>query len=368
MAERPSAEVLFKQLASTLIKRSGESVVVLLLSEKSSTVTTDCYETVDLTNGVSSADLAGKTKNAEKAANAVKYCIGNAPNKIVLSNLSWADTWQKLITSGETNCIVTVVDERSDADTVATSIISLSNKGYGCNYICQRDSPTLHSTHYNAVAGSTLITYYNESDTALTDYEVQALYAGAIAVCGTDRSLTNYTLPLIKSVEAKGDLAKDSVDLTEKGVIYAEMQNGKPRVVAGINTAEISDEITEDMQHIEVIQTMDMIAKDIIDTFVEYYRGAYKNNYDRQMLLISAIKGYFDELEGEEILDPNFDNTVDIDVENQRKAWTSYGRSEAESWSDDKVKLMSFGRSVFLEANIKICQSMEDFNMYIILE
>lgn len=368
MAERPSVDIIFKQLASTLITRSGESVVVLLLSEKGTSVTEDCYETVDLTNGISSADLAGKTKNAEKAANAVKYCIGNGPNKIILSNLSWADTWQKLITSGETNCIVTFIDERSDADTVASSIISLSNKGYGCNYICQKDSPTLHSTHYHALAGSTLIYYHNESDTALTDYEVQALYAGAIAVCGTDRSLTNYTLPLIKSVEAKGDLASDSVDLTEKGVIYAEMLNGKPRVVAGINTAEISDEVTEDMQHIEVIQTMDMIAKDIKDTFVEYYRGAYKNNYNRQMLLISAIKGYYDGLESEEVLDPNFDNSADISVENQRKAWVSYGRSDAESWSDDKVKLMSFGRKVFLESNLKICQSAEDLKMYIILE
>lgn len=324
--------------------------------------------TVDMNKGIESSDLTGMTKNIDKTVRAVKFCIANSPEKIVISNLSWADTWQRLVTSGETNCIVSIIDERTDEDTIASGIIALAKKGYGCNFICQKDSPTLHSTHYHALAGSSLIKYYDENDIALTNYDIQGLYAGAIAVCGTNRSLTNYTLPLVKSVELVSSVADGDTDLTKDGVIYAEISNGKVRVVAGVNTAEISDEVTEDMQHIEVVQTMDMIAKDIKDTFVEYYRGAYKNNYERQLLLISAINGYFGDLANEEVLDPEYDNRVDIYVGGQRKAWTDYGRSEAESWSDDKVKLMSFKRTVFLEATIKICQSMEDLKMYIILE
>ena len=67
-------------------------------------------------------------------------------------------------------------------------------------------------------------------------------------------------------------------------------------------------------------------------------------------------------------LNPNFSNVCDVDVDSQRNAWIAKGKSEAEDWDDGKVKLMSYGRKVFLKANIKPCQSMEDMTMYITLE
>lgn len=371
MAERPKVEIIFKQLAGTLIKRTGESVVVLLLSRYdaeaiSSGVTAECFETVDMIKGVSKEELTGKTLTPSVAASAIKYCMATSPKKIILSNLGWEKTWNKLKSTGETNCIVASADQGAGGDSVGTAIIALAKEGYGCNFVVQNDEPTLHSTHYHALAGNKYVTYYDADDLIIDDYELQGLYAGAIASCGTDRSLTNYTLPLVKNVVAEDSLV--GTDLTAKGIIYAEMVAGKPRVVAGINTAEISDDVTEDMQHIEVVQTMDMMCKDIGDTFIEYYRGAYKNNYDRQLLLIAAINGYFRDLAKEEVLDPEYDNVCEIDIDTQRNAWIDKGKSEAESWSDDKVKLMSFGRKVFLKANVKICQSMEDLEMYITLE
>lgn len=365
MAERPKVEIFFKQLASTLIKRTGESVVVLLIAKSTDeAVTTECYETVDMLTGITAADLEGKCPDPETAAKAITYCMASAPKKIIISNLGWSETWKKLLSSGETNCVVTAINSGPGGSTTAQSIIRLANSGYGCMFVEKVENVLQHSTHYIALANGSYVKYYNEADEELGQYEIQGLYAGAIAACGTDRSLTNYTLPLIKNVTT----TVPNLDIVSQGLVYAEMSAGKPRVVAGINTAEVSDEITEDMQHIEVIQTMDMIRKDISDTFVEYYRGAYKNNYNRQLLFIAAIKGYFTDLANEEVLDPNYENTCDVYVEAQRNAWLSYGKAEAESWSDDKVKLMSFGRKLFLIANIKICQSMEDLTMYIILE
>ena len=60
------------------------------------------------------------------------------------------------------------------------------------------------------------------------------------------------------------------------------------------------------------------------------------------------------------MLDREYDNVADIDVEAQRSAWLGTGKSEAAEWDDDKVKKMAFKRSVFIAANIKILGSMEN--------
>ncbi len=375
MAERPKVEIFFKQMASTLIKRSGEFPVVLLLTRCDGTYGKELnlqgmFKELNYLSDISESDLEGYTCEPKTTYNAIKYCFANNPKKVILSNYKWSVTWQKLKEKGLTNCIIAKADINSDGvEELTTYITSLANnEGHGCCFVSCGDNtsniPYLRDMHYIQIAKS--VDYYGTDGRELSDYEKNALYAGAIAACGCDRSLTNYTLPLISSVEYRENAT--GIDFTARGLISAEIMNGAVRVVAGVNTAEVSDEVTEDMQHIEVVQTMDMIRKDISDTFAEYYRGAYKNNYNRQLLFIAAIKGYFTDLAGEEVLDPNFDNTCDVYVEAQRNAWLGYGKEEAESWSDDKVKLMSFGRKLFLTADIKICQSMEDLTMYIILE
>ena len=70
----------------------------------------------------------------------------------------------------------------------------------------------------------------------------------------------------------------------------------------------------------------------------------------------------------EEILDPSYENKAYIDVEAQRNAWTSVGKAEAADWSDDKVKQMSFKSKIFLRANVKILDAMEDLNFEIEME
>lgn len=374
MAERPKVEIVFKQMASTLVQRSGEFPVVLLMTRYDGTEGTEksltsMWEELDYLSDISVSQLTNKTSDPEGVYNALRFCFANNPKKVILSNYKWSETWERLKSKNLTNCIVSKIDTGADSTSdLAVNITSAAeNENCGCSFVVKSgnvDQPILRNIHYMEIGG--YVEYYDTEGKELTDYETNALYAGAIAACGVDRSLTNYTLPLISSV--KIGTGAVGVDFTAKGLISAEMMAGKPRVISGINTAEISGDITEDMQHIEVVQTMDTIRKDITDTFVEYYRGAYKNNYDRQLLFIAAVNGYFNDLAQEEVLDPEFENVCEIDVAEQRQAWIDYGKSEAEDWSDDKVKQMSFGRRVILMADIKICQSMEDLYMYITLE
>lgn len=358
MAEKPKVNIIFAQKASTLITRSGEEDVILITkteAEEPKFLIAEYLSDVDKTT-------------YKDIYTAVNYCFGNSPKRVIISQMGYQKTVEECIGRGITNGIITSVHAESDLDISAATQIKSINEKKNCGFtvVLGGGDVTLHDMHYVQVADESYVKYYGvlgDGENALTAEEVNALYAGAIAVCGVDRALTNYTLPLIERAVPQQDL--DAEDLVKKGLVYAEMMGEKPRVVSGVNTAEVGDDVTEDMQHIEVVCTMDMIRRDIIDTFVNYYRGAYKNNYDNQMLLVAAINGYLRDLGEEEVLDPEYENYAQIDVEEQRQAWLDKGNSEAAEWSDDKVRMMSFGRRVYLCADIKVCQSMEDLTMYI---
>lgn len=361
MAKRPTITIEFEQLASSLVTRSGQSTVVLMLKkEEHGKIFKICSDITEITSDDIGTD----------AYNAARFAFANYPQKIVITDLTFTDIVQKLVKNNIVNAVFASIEDGSDFD-VETIMSVKESKGYAFYAvdIVNTEKPTIHNTHYIAVGGSKYAVYSTDEDDVAGEYDLRACYAGAIAVCGTDRSLANYTLPLVASVESKWETNFEGMsDPTENGILFAEMTAGEARVVAGVNTAETGNGITEDMQRIEVVQTMDMLSIDIADTFVNYYRGKYKNTYDNQLLLIAAINGYFDDLESEEVLDGEFDNVCDIDVQSQRSAWLASGKSDAESWSDDKVKSMAYKTTVFLTADVKIAQSMENLQMKIALE
>ena len=141
------------------------------------------------------------------------------------------------------------------------------------------------------------------------------------------------------------------------------------KIARGINSLTTTDglNLTEDMKYIDIVETMDLINDDISNAFIETYLGKYKNNYDNQMLFVSAINSYFTDLENELILDNNYNNTVTIDTETQRNSWIGVGKTEAADWDDVTIKNNTFKRSVFLKGDIKILGAMEDLKFTVYL-
>ena len=118
------------------------------------------------------------------------------------------------------------------------------------------------------------------------------------------------------------------------------------------------------MKDIIIIESMDLMRDDIYSTFKKWI-GKYKNKYDNQVLFFTAINAYFKELEKEDILDKEYDNYSEVDVEAQRLAWLGVGKKEVEEWDDEKVKKTAFKKKVFMKANIKILNAVEDFKFTI---
>lgn len=138
---------------------------------------------------------------------------------------------------------------------------------------------------------------------------------------------------------------------------------GVVKVARGVNSLVTTGQnVTEDMCYINTVEKMDLIYCDIFKAWDESYKGKYVNLLENQMLLISAINGYFKTIARDYVLDPNFDNRVEIDIEAQRLAnYSKYGEEVVKSWDDNKAMEMTVGTKVFLKANIKITGIMEDF-------
>ena len=58
---------------------------------------------------------------------------------------------------------------------------------------------------------------------------------------------------------------------------------------------------------------------------------------------------------------------MSINVEAQRNAWISQGKTEAAEWNDAKVKIKTFKRDVYLAGDIKILGSMTNLKFDISL-
>lgn len=201
-------------------------------------------------------------------------------------------------------------------------------------------------------------TSYDNDGKEQTASENLASLLGIVASCNITKGCTNFLCTDLNFVDEVDDI--DSAIASGQLVLTNDI--GGVRIVTGINSLVTlnGNTATEDMQYIETVEAMDLIRDDIRTVFKTAYQGKYKNKYKYQLFFIGAVRQYYSQLANEDILDDEYDNTAEIDVAEQRSAWVGTGKSEAEDWDDDKVRRMTFKRSVFLASNIKIINCMEN--------
>jgi len=185
-----------------------------------------------------------------------------------------------------------------------------------------------------------------------------------LCVCNVTRGVTYYVCKNLVEVEAVPDV-KASLN---NGELILINDFDKVRVGTGINSLVTIDKTKgkfDDMKYIEIMEATDMIKDDIREIYKNDYVGN-KNNLDNQMIFISAVNTYFGDLAETEILDNKYDNIGYVSVTKQRKAWEEIN-PEAKLWDDTKVKNMSFKRSTFLGADIKVLGSMMNLDFDILM-
>ncbi|MBR1737471.1 MAG: phage tail protein [Firmicutes bacterium] len=359
MATRPTITITFKQLATTLIKRSERGTAIMLLTDTTGTeeevlkITTKVYKTV--------ADIDTSLYTADNLA-LIKNCLNYAPYELVVisGNSSTFADFAKYITQIRKTGWVAFVGNAAAQSDLASWIKSMENasstfKGVGT--ISGKDCKQYVYFNQNGV---------DTEGNTVTAVNYLASLLGILASCNIRRGCTNFHCTDLSEI---GEVDNVDTAISAGQLVMANETDGV-RIVAGINSLVTlnGNTATEDMQYIETVEAMNLIADDIREEFKNTYQGSFKNKYMNQMLFIGAVNEYFDSLAGEDVLDSEFDNKAEIDVEAQRSAWMGTGKSEAEDWDEDKVKKMSFKRSVFIAGNIKVLNCMENLRFTVTME
>ncbi|KAF9116916.1 hypothetical protein BGX30_005816 [Mortierella sp. GBA39] len=340
----PTIDITFKKLAATLVTRSASGIVALIVKDDT-----------DTTHEV-------KEYKSTLQIDATKFTVSNVQyiKDVFLGGASKVIVVPVAIGSRKYNWIG-LAEGKDDEQTDLVA------------YIKEQETAkkSVKAVVFNATAPDCqhIVNFTNPSVTTasgkLTGEKYVSRLLGLLAGMPLSRSSTYYALADLISVEEPVDV--EAAVNAGKFVLFND--DDMVRVARGVNSlTTLSATVSEDFKKIVIVETMDMIREDISTTFKNDFLGKFKNKYDYQVLLITAINSYFDTLANEDVLDNTFANRAYIDVEAQRAAWIATGKAEAEDWDDQTVKNNTFRSNVYLGGNIKITDAMEDFEFGIDLQ
>ncbi|WP_155591856.1 phage tail sheath C-terminal domain-containing protein [Lysinibacillus cavernae] len=345
----PQIIIDFNGKAVTAIKRSQLGIVALILKDDVQTADTVTYKSIE--------DVPTEAWAPENL-DYIQLTFKGTPSKIIIERLPTTaadyNTALTRLNNKRFNYLAIPGIEAKDTTTFETWIKTkrdINKKTF------KAVLPNSEADHEGIINFTTAGIKVGEKEYTTAEYT--ARIAGILAGLPFTRSSTYYELNEIDAITEIEDPDK-AVDDGEL-ILINDGENIK--IGRGINSlTTITGKKTEDFKSIRVMEVQDLIKDDIRTTFDKHYIGKHNNIYDNQVLFIRSINAYYDGLEGEEILDPNFDNKAEINVQKQRLAWEGVGRDTTD-WDDQKVKEMSFKKNVFLGSNIKIVDAIEDLDM-----
>ena len=376
----PKVDVIFTGLANTAVVRSGRGIACLIINDNTGMDTLELSKTKK-ENVVNEEDLKVKsvitedkvlkqykgftevesTDYTEENYKIIEDVFLTELNKLYVIKIPNDKTFDdiKPFIKKDINWITYIGETREEQKKLA-DFVKLENKSRSkrlkaiCYNLQEAEADDMHIVNF---VNASVIKADGKS---LVGYKYLGRLLGVLAGCRMDMSVTYNILSDLNNVEQIGDT--DAInEAIGKGKFVLINDDDGVRIARGVNSLQKNDkEHTEDMKYITIVEAMDLIYEDIVNTFKQVYLGRFKNSYDNQVLFISAINSYFRDLAREEILDPNYNNISFVDIEKQRETWIENGKLEATNWSDIQVKNNTFRTNVYLQANVKFLNAMED--------
>lgn len=194
--------------------------------------------------------------------------------------------------------------------------------------------------------------------------EYTARIAGLVA--GTNMTQSATYAPLTEVIDCDRHTQDEMDAMVNEGKFFIFYDGEKFKMSRAMNSlVTTSQGKLEGYQTIKIVDIMDMIYDDIRKTAQDSYIGKYTNDYENKCLLISAILGYFKQLENERLLQKDY-STCEIDCEAVRTYQLSHGlftKEELAKMTDDEVKKLDTKKIVFLKAKVRPLDAMEDIQL-----
>lgn len=347
----PTISVEFKKLASTALIRSTRGVLAVILQDATSADWTS--KTYTSVSEVESKEFTESNYKALARAftagpyQVIAVRVGNEDTmdtaKAILDKLNY--NWVCAVPTGFQAGLVAYVKSINTPQRVKKVKALVYNQASADN------------DHVVSVANSTVTLHKETSPTAMNLYLPRL--AGLLAACPMDQSVTYAAL---EDLDAAADV--DNLNSTiDDGNLCLFQDDDVVRIARGVNTLQtITGDATEDMKKIAVVEAMDLIQEDVIRTFKVYYLGKKKNTPDNQALFVSDVLTYLNTLASEDVLNPDETISAEVDVAAMRTAWGNAG-SPVTDLTDEQVKKKTFRSKVFVAAQARILDAMEDMTM-----
>lgn len=216
----------------------------------------------------------------------------------------------------------------------------------------------------NAADNEAVINFSTESvsivDKSYTAEQFCARMAGLFAGTPITESATYGVLPEATDCTRMSKKEMDSAIDAGKLILFYE--DGEVRVARAVNSFTTkTDEKGDQYKKIKLVDIMDTIKSDLRSTIRNEWIGKKVNTYDNKCLLISAIQGYMDDLVLQNVLESA---TVEIDI-NGNKQYLEQNGVDTTDMSSDDIKKANTGDKVYLVANIKMNDAIEDVTLEI---
>ena len=339
----PVIKVYFETLARTAIQRSERGILVILLTDATKTEKWTTIKSVaDMAKGDWTEDNISLVQTAFEVFSPYKVMIRRKGEDDVAVFL------KELETLKVTHLACPELESEDDGK-VVTWVKGNTNKRnvvYVSAFANNSDDCRVVELANKTVAHSTIKSYDPKKFTVMV--------AGAIAGCPLNRSLDNITFPTIKSV--------DNVEpVNGKFAMYNDDDVVKCRLA--INSKTTFDSTWKPgTRFIKIFEGMNIVKYDIEDTFKDYWCGLYINNYDNKVAFCNNInKVYFKEL-APNVLSPDFDNKIDIDVEANKRYIVTDGK-DPETMSETEIRTYPTGEEVFLYGQVRFSNVMVNLSL-----
>lgn len=352
----PQTIINFQTLGETLLRRTENGIVALLLKDDTATEELYIYNSPD---DVKASDMWSDDNKAYinqvfKGGARRIYVARIGTSSPTLSNALATlgnKLWDYLAypdgASGDMTTIATWVKGKRDTDKKTYKAVI-----GGVN------------ADHEGVINFTTVGIKDENNNTFDNIKFTGRIAGILAGVGTESSVTNYKL---EEVQAITDLADDTARSTaiDNGELIL-LNTGEEVVIArGVNSlTTVTTTKGAVFKKIRTVEIVDTMRDDITSTINKDYRGKVLNTYDNKLLLIAAINSYFGTLEDENVLDPDYPNICEIDLAAQKSFLASIG-VKVDDLSDAEIAKYNTQDQVFLKCSIKTVDAMEDFTINI---
>ena len=194
--------------------------------------------------------------------------------------------------------------------------------------------------------------------------EYTARIAGLIA--GTNMTQSATYAPLNEVIDCDRYTQDEMNQMVNEGKFFIWFDGEKFKMIRAVNSlVTTSQGKLEGFQTMKIVDIMDMMYDDIKKTAEDSYIGKYTNDYENKCLLISAIMGYFKQLENERLLQKGY-SKCEIDTEAVRTYQLAHGlytKEELAKMSEDEIKQLDTKKIVFLKAKVRPLDAMEDIQL-----